>query len=1124
MLQLITGRSGSGKTTEVYRELKQRAAEQAALFLLVPEQASFDSERRLLAELGPVLSQRVRVLSFTRLADVVFREVGGLAGKRMDATLSLLLMSQALHSVADSLTLYRRHVDNAEYLRAVAELITECKQCAVSPEQLEETAAALPDGLLRRKLTELALIFGAYEALVAQAALIDPQDDLTVLAKRLPESRAFDGAHVYVDGFTGFTGQEHLVLERLITRAATVTVTLCTDDISERAGQVPGRFFAAARTATWLREAAYKAHVPVAAVRRLTDNLRTTEPALRTLEAGCFAPQGEPFNEPTDAVCVTPCANREEECRYAARLIRRLLREEGGHCRDFTVVARNLEEYADALDAALRREGLPCCRDYREPVLTQPLITLIESALAAVTNGWDSGDMLRLTKTGLIGFATSSASLLENYVFLWNVRGRAWLAPFTAHPDGLTAAADDKAAKRLDYLNVLRHRLVRPLEQLAQRLADHPTGADFAEAVWQLLQAWRVPRLVRLQVARLDAAGEHALADYEARLWEYVVALLDKFAAALGDTRLSAARLAELFHLAASTDDLGSIPQGLDGVTVGAASRIRYVRPQTVIVLGANEGVFPAFPTASSMLTDHERRQLTALGLPMKEESAQRAAEEQFYAYAAVAAPAKRLVVTYARQTGDEAAHPSALVEAIDRLVPGHAVGTADDPNTVLSESETDAFACLAARFRDNTAAAAAYREVFDSLPAYAPRLAAMRRAEEPFAFRESAAARQLFGEHLRLSPSQVETFHRCRFAYFCQYGLRAKPRRAAELNAAEAGTLVHYVMKELLPRYGGDTLRTLTRPTVEADVTQVVRRYVDTCMGGTEGKEARFMALVAHLERLCSHLLWRVVRELQNSRFVPVDFELPIGRYDEDGNGIPPWILTLPDGTTVQVHGVVDRVDTYEENGRRYLRILDYKTGNKTFDLAEVVDGLNLQMLIYLFSICENGQARYGDVVPSGVLYLPAKIPVIRVERDLPPEEMEKRRLATMKMNGLLLDDPEILKAMEPELEGVFIPAAMGTRGQWKKGASLASLEQFGHLKQHIQRLLTAMAEHLHAGDIAALPAVGATDGCEYCEYHDVCGHERGDPIREIAALSREEALAALQPEDENEEVNPHE
>ncbi len=1129
MLRFIIGRSGSGKTHTVYQELKERAVGAAPLFLMVPEQASFESERRLLEDLGPVLSQRVRVLSFTRLAETVFRELGGIAGKRMDTTLSLLMMSEALHGVADSLSLYHDHIDNPEYLHSVLGMLSECKQCTITPAKLEETAAALPNGSLKDKITDLSLIFGAYEALVTQAELIDPQDDLTLLANRLPESALFDGADVYVDSFKGFTQQELLVLERILPRCASVTVTLCAEDIAEREGMEYDRFANAVRTSRQLREIAYRNHITVAAPLRLTKNHRTADPALLALEAGCFAADSVPYDDDVNSVSVVSCTDRAEECRYVARLIRRLLRENGGYARDFTVVARDIDGYTDLLDSALRREGLPCCRDYREPVLTQPLITLIESALAAVCNGWKADDVLRLPKTGLLGFSTASASLLENYAFVWNLRGRAWLSPFEQHPDGLGGEMTPEATRRIAYLELLRRRLIRPLETLRARLGEKLTGSEFAKAVFRYLEDARIARMVRFQVARLDAAGEHALADYQARLWEYTISLLDKFALSLSHTRLSAARFAELFHLAAASSDLGSIPQGLDGVVIGSADRIRYADPKTVIILSANEGVFPAYPSSGGMLTDRERKQLIAAGLPMTDDADWETAAERFYAYTAVAAPSERLVVTYVNQQGGEAALPSSLVETIGRLLGGCKTTTASAYTD--SESEADAFATLAATFRQNDTNAASYREVFGSLPAYAGKLEAMRRAEAGFSFQNADLAQSLFGKNMKLSPTQVDTFHNCRFSYFCKYGLRATARETAEMDPAESGILVHHIMQTLLPTYCDGDLKSLTRNIVAADVKKCVTTYIEEYIGSE--RDAHLDALIGRLTALCEHLMWRVVRELQQSRFLPVDYELPVGRPDQENN-VPAWTITAPDGSTISVRGYIDRVDAYRRDGKTYLRVVDYKTGKKEFSLSDVLEGLNLQMLIYLFSLQENGKERYGDIVPAGVLYLQAKHPVIQDARGLSEEEMEKKRLAAMPTSGLLLDDPITLQAMEEELQGIFIPAGLDKKsssGALKSSSSLASLQQFGQIKRRIQKLLTEMVQQLHNGEIEALPKIkynasvaemAKASPCRYCSFRDICGREDSDSCYTIASASLKEALRILDTEEQ--EVETHE
>ena len=519
MLQLLLGRSGTGKTRRVLEELTHLARQQDAptLVLLVPEQFSFESERTLLEALGPRLAGRIRVLSFTRLAETVFREVGGLAGRQMDDATRALLMSQALEQVSEQLVLYRRQAASPDYIQSVLSLLSECKQCAITPHQLEEVSAGL-DGTLQKKTAELALILDAYEALAAQSHL-DPLDSLTLLADRLPESRLLDGALVYVDSFKGFTGQELRVLGGVMSKAARTTVALCADGIEDSSGGY-GLFSPVIRTASRLRSLAYERGVPVAKPILLTENRRARSEALRLLEEGAFAPRPRTSEEPADAVTIVPCGDIYEECAWTARRIRRLLREDGLRCRDIAVVARNLPAYEGLLDVALEEAGIPYYMDKREDILTDPLITLVLSALRAAVDGWDTEELLRLMKTGLLpGFTADRIAVLENYLYMWRIRGNKWKQPWDWNPLGLSVRQDEASQQLLAELNAWRKEIAAPLERLQADLcgSEKPTGRRFAGAVYRYLQAIRADEAVRGQVTRLEEAGEHALAERAAR-------------------------------------------------------------------------------------------------------------------------------------------------------------------------------------------------------------------------------------------------------------------------------------------------------------------------------------------------------------------------------------------------------------------------------------------------------------------------------------------------------------------------------------------------------------------------------------------------------------------------------
>lgn len=1133
MLQLILGRSGAGKTERVYGELCDLAwAGRGGLILLVPEQFSFESERTLLARLGPRLAGRVQVLSFTRMAERVFREVGGLVGRRMNDATRALLMSRALELVADQLTLYRAPAGDPEAIEAVLAMTAEFKQCGVTPRQLEETAADMEEGALRRKTEELSLIFGAYEAVAAgvigetdagndtpQGAYVDPMDDLTALADKLGGSELVAGAVVFVDSFKGFTAQELTVLRALMRRAETVTVTLCADGIEDKPGGL-GLFSPVVRTAARLRDMAREDGVAVASPVVLGENRRTASAALKAAEAGCFAPRAARYEEPTDRVVIAPCGDIYAECDYVARSIRRRLREEGGRCREIAVAARNLDEYRGVLDAAMEKQGIPLLMDERAEILTQPLIALSLAALEAA-EGFRTDDLLRLMKTGLCGFSTHSVALMENYALMWRVDGRRWREEWSGNPNGLSVKADAASDRQLNYLNRLRRRLVGPLERLrGALLAPGADGAACSKALYRYLLEVRADRLTRLRVARLERDGEAAEADRMSRLWELLMELLDTLAVTYRGAAVSPARYTALLRLVARLSDLGEVPQSLDAVQVGQADRMRFSAPKAVYIVGANEGVFPAYPTGAGLLSDPERRELIARGLPLSEAAEGRTAEERFFAYMAVAAPSEQLVVSYPRSNAaGETLAPSALVDTLLRAVPGSLVDRPDGVQPERAESERDAFDCAAALWSRSDPQAQALRALFEGRQGYPERLEALDRAagRDPAAFRDPAAAKRFFGDQLRLSASRVEQYHRCRFAYFCKYGLKAEPRREADLDALAFGTVTHAVMERVLPEYAAEGFASVRRERAFADAADAVRAYAEETMGGLADKTSRFTALLDRLARMAGVLLWQVVKELRQSRFVPVDYELAVGLPDESGRpAVPPVTLTLPDGATVQVLGQVDRVDVYRaQDGTSYLRVVDYKTGSKEFRLSDVVEGINVQMLLYIFSLWQNGGERYGKVTPAGVLYLPAKLPVIQATRDLSGEQAERERTRALRMNGLLLDNPEIVRAMEHDAAGLFIPARLDKNGEFARGASVASLEQFGKLKKRMDALLVKMAETLRAGDVAACPAAGAVDACAWCDYRAACGHEPDDSVRFLAAKDAAQVFKELEEED---------
>ncbi len=1113
MLRLVLGRSGSGKTHRI-RALISQAAEQGydKIYLLVPEQFSFESERALYHELGAQKSLTVEVLSFTRLANLVFRAYGGLSKHYVDDCARRMLMSVALSELQDHLTVYKRHHAAPAFVKNMLTVITEFKNAAVTPHLLQQAGRNAQSEALRAKTDELALIYNAYEALLARG-YADPLDDLPAANRLLEQHNLFAGAAFFVDEFKGFTAVELQTLSYVIRGARDCTVALCADSLSDNE-QGMGLFSPVISVANTLVRIAKEQGVAVASPERLTSPQRFQTEALCAVEHGLFNFTPQPAACPADGVRVYSAQGPYEELELVAAEITRLVQQEQLRYRDVVVIARDIASYQTALESVFPRYGIPYFFDLTQTIERAPVIACALYAAECAATNLNTDSLLALLKTGLSGLAPIDIADLENYAYVWDIRGGVWRTEFTKNPRGFADELTDADKRRLANLNTLRQTVIPPLAAFADAVRE-ANGGQFARALYRYLLESGAQGAVTRQIELARQQGCHNDAQEHARVWDTLMGILDSFAAVLGAQGMTARRALELLRLAANAYDMGSIPQTLDQVLVGSAERIRAASPKAVFVIGAVEGVFPLNPQGGGLLSDSEREALIEQGLQLSGTRERRAVEERFIAYKALTCGSHTLTVSYPRQgVKGDAFYPSVIVRRLTQLFEGLPVRDAASlGEEAYIVNDTTVLSAAARHGAKETPFTAALHELI----ADQKRSDALCTGKTPFAIGDEKVARALFGEELVLSPTGLETFYRCRFSYFLRYGIRLKKREKARLSPLEAGSLIHYALQQLLAQHSVAQLNDMTAAVRRKLIHALLTDYLNTHMGGKEDKPARFAYLFGRLASTVERLIGQLIAELMHSEFVPDAFELPIKKGEE----VEPVALVTPTGARVMVQGQVDRVDVMTKNGKRYIRVVDYKSGAKTFHLSDVYYGLNMQMLLYLFTL--SASERYQNSIAAGVLYMPAQNPIADVLRDTDERELKQKQTEQLRMNGLLIDDPEVLLGMEKEGRGVFIPAkvvkttaADGTEQyEVDKRSKVASLENMGRLHRHINRLVEDMAGALHGGDIDAVPVLGADyTPCSYCEFSHVCGHEDGDAVTEIQSIPSQELFARMEVE----------
>ena len=1139
MLHLVTGRSGSGKTTYVRKVLGTLASQgEDRLLLIVPEQYSFASERAILEQFGERTGQNIEVLSFTRLADYVFREEGGMAGTPADEGTKIILMLKALQGVQDQLELYRKHVDSVSLANELLHTISELKQAGISPSLLKEAAGKEAAGLrktLQKKMQELYLIYAAYDA---EFSLRYTDDDLllTRLFHKLRENAFFSGYTIAVDGFKGFTGQELQVLEQLLLQCDNVYLTLCLDKVQRGSGEPAQRdpsliFESVNDTAKKVLQLAREHQVPVFLDKPedtgLEQGLRFESNALKVLEQNLFYPITGVYEEDTEDIHIHVGQDLFEECNFIAATIRKLLREEHFRLNDIAVIVRNEEDYRRELQSAFRRYQIPYFEDSRQPVQNQPVIALTGAVFTLLTSGFTTEHLLRYCKTGLSELSDEDVAKLENYALLWNLDAKAWTREFTLHPDGLGVVETEQSKTELEHLNELRTKVVLPLVGLREKVKD-ATAEDISKAYYDFLLRTHVPQHLKQYAIAYHEAGFTALAAEQDRIWSLLMSILDKLATVMGDRRIPVRTYQNLLNAVVAVTDIGNIPQALDQVTIGAADRIRLSSPAICFVAGLAEGVFPALPHTSGIFNAADRKALLELGLELSLPDELKACEERYIAYTAVTAASQRVYLSYHRIDGPGVSlEPSVVIRSVKALFGDHVTTTEAGllPVEYYAETGDSTFTAYAdSRQADRVETSpetVTLRAVLEEQPGMTGKLYALDKVAEhkPFQIQDRSIATALFGQNMGLTASRVDVYEHCAFQYFCKFGLNAKPRETAKLDPAKSGTVIHYVLEQIIKCHTMDGLIEMTREQRNESVDILLDIYVNEQMGGLEDKAVRFRYLYERLKLSLYDIVDRLVEEFKVSDFRPVDFELSIGPSKEEGKeSIPSYRLELDDGGTLEIYGSIDRVDTFVENGTTYVRVVDYKTGGKTFKLSDVLYGLNMQMLIYLFSVEAGGQERYTeDIKPAGIFYYPAKRNTVSMtSRSMMKEKIDSEKVKVDRGNGLFLLDETTLKHMEHDLTNRFIPV------KFKKDNSLygnlITAYNMGQLRKKVDTILTEMAQSLHTGNIEAKPAKGGNYEmtCQFCDYASVCRFQE-DHYKEIQDLNEEEIFELLSGKEEN-------
>ncbi len=1092
MLEFILGGAGSGKTYLISERIKEDIAGGKSPLLLVPEQETVARERAMTLLLPPSAQLCFEVSNFTRLANSFSRVHGGLTYKYVDSSVKSLAVWNTVRTLSPLLSEYGKQKKDAGFGSMVLSQLEEFKAGGVTPAALERAAEhAEPGSGLEGKLKDLALIYSAYTAALEEYGAGDPSDDIGKMAGALPGKRYFEGKSIYIDSFTSFTGTEEAVIFHMLSEADSITVALPMD--------IDGnglQFISIKETQRRLCRLAEKCGCPVTET-RLSENRRTADPALLRLSKDIWrfdAETGASENENSGSIELIKCTNIYDEAEAVAATVSRLVIE-GMRYRDICIIARKAESYEGIIDNALEKAGIPFFMSRREDITSMPAAALLLCALKIKNNGLRTEDVISYIKTGLVGSDSRSMDLFEQYIWRWSIKGNAFFGDsFTMDPYSYSSECSEMGRATLDAVNLARAEVMTPLAVLFDKIDSAKTNRDICKAMFEFTEDIRLADKLRSFASVCRSRGEITEAENSLRLYNSILDALSVIAEFdCGEDRYDCEEFEMALRIVLSETSLGNIPTSCDEVTVGSASLFRADNPGCVIMMGLCDGVFPASAEEGRMLGDAEREFLFSQGIELSGNRDEKAAEELFYVYRAISAPSEKLVMTYGSSelSGGKEIFPSLAFERA-RILSGIAV--TDYATLGFEDRLWDSETAFEYMNLSGDEVKGALNEYFSENEKYKDKLSALY---IPITDRDcvipSELACAVFGDRMSFSPSALEKYVKCHFDYWCEYvlHLRAEEKNIFRLN--DTGSLIHALLEKFISLVTDENGFNAEKAENEGEelIDELMRLYVEENFPEKDVSRAQTAHVISKLRSLTHVLARNITKELKKSRFTPAFFELKINEQGEDA--ARPVSFTLSDGSVASVRGIADRVDAFRDGDDIYIKVVDYKTGSKEFKLDDIKKGLNMQMLLYLFSICsvqENKRLfgnKNGRLLPCGVVYLSSKISSLSEKSDVSDREIEERAEEKLTRSGILISDENVLRAINSELDFSYIMS--GAKTEKKRREKLTDLEGMRMLEAEMTSSAVKQFEELRAGKASISPLEdGGRLPCEYCKMRSVC------------------------------------
>ena len=1106
-LKFVFGPSGSGKSSYLYQHVIQESMKypERNYIVLVPEQFTMQTQKDLVMMHERKGIMNIDVLSFARLAYRVFEETGGGGLPVLDDEGKNLILRKIAGDYESELKMLGGHMKKQGYISEVKSVISEFTQYDIGEDEIERVMeSAGESSRLYYKLADIRLLYRGFTDYLREK-YITKEELLDVLSREVEKSERLKNSTVVLDGFTGFTPVQDRLLGELMRHCREVIVTVTMDRRENPyVYEHPYQLFALSKQmVTSLLQIAKQNKIPVEEPVELYEHVPwrfKEQEALAFLEKHLFRYGAGAYEKEQEQVKLHLAKNPREEAYAVAEQVRRMMREDGYRLRDIGVVVSDMDVYADHLKQAFIKYDIPFFMDHKRSILLNSFVEYIRSVLHMAEQSFSYESVFRFLRTNLAGFTYEEIDELENYVIGLGIKGyKHWQEKWTRKLKGM-------AQEDLDKMNHYRRQLVEKVDGLIYVLRQRrKTVADITRAIYEFMVQENLQVRLAEQEELFKAKGELALAREYAQIYRIVIELFDKFVELLGDEEVSLSEYCKLLDAGLEEARVGVIPPEVDQVVIGDMQRTRLKDIKALLFAGANDVYLPGALLRTGLLSELDREKFAREKLTLSAGGKEKAYVQKFYLYLNLTKPSEKLNIYYSKVSADgKSVRPSYLIQELQKLFPKLKVR---DEERYLKEQELTeniGFDRMIREFvqkrHETDGAWCELYSWYKKNPKWQEKVERFLEAgyyRKPLDALTEEAAKRLYGEEFETSITRMERFAVCAFSHFLTYGLGLREREEYDFQAADLGNVCHRALERFsykVEQETGDWLKLTEEQRnqyVEESVEEAIADYGNSILYSS----SRNAYLIVRMKRMLEKTVWALTKQLAAGDFKPSAYEMRFA------------------------NGKIDRVDTCEDGDCIYVKVIDYKTGSKSFDVTALYHGLQLQLMVYMDAALQLEQKKHPEkeILPAGVFYYRIQDPLI----DRPKEgEEQESILKELKPDGMISLEKEVLEHLDHCMvgESSVIPVKYNKNGSLSKSSKAASAQDFYLMMKYAVNKVEEIRQKILSGDVKVNPYRRGTEtSCDYCSYRQICGFDtkmEGYRYREIDAMSVDKVIQAIKGE----------